>query len=159
MNWNMFYLLAPEADKIISGSGDFCQKLRPVWTIFGYIIFAIQIIVPLLLIISGMITMAKAVMEKDEKEIKKAQNLLVKKLIAAVIAFLVIAVVKLVVGLLSDGQGWQDCAECALKPFSGNGCGIVSEPGDYQTSGSGENKENEGTTSAGGMIYVPGLFE
>lgn len=45
-----------------------CESLKVVWTLFGYVIWAIKVVVPLLLIISGMITMAKAVMEKDEKK-------------------------------------------------------------------------------------------
>ena len=118
MNWNMFYVA-------LSGS-EFCTKLSPVWTIFGYIIFCIQIIVPLLLIVSEMITMAKAVMEKDEKKIKEAQNLLIKKLIAAVITFLVIAVVKMVVPLVTNND-WEGCAQCAMHPFS-EGCGITPAP-------------------------------
>lgn len=125
MNWNMFYL----ADSI-----DVCGDLNMVWTIFGYIILAIQIVVPLLLIISGMITMAKAVMEKDEKEIKKAQNLLVKKLIAAVITFLIIAVVKLVVNLVATGD-WSGCAKCALNPFA-DGCGF--DKAEIHVPGNGE---------------------
>lgn len=115
---NMFYVLDP----IVTDRIDVCGGLTPVWTIIGYIILAIQIVVPLLLIISGMITMAKAVMEKKEEEIKKAQNLLVKKIIAAVIAFLVIAATKIVVGLVVTGS-WEECARCALNP-SANGCGF-----------------------------------
>ena len=53
---------------------DICNGLAPVWTIFGYIIIGIQIVVPLLLIISGMITMAQAVMGKKDDDIKKAQK-------------------------------------------------------------------------------------
>ena len=117
-----------------------CGDFNMVWTIFGYIIFAIEVVVPILLIISGMITMANAVMQKDEKKIKEAQNLLVKKLIAAVIVFLVIAVTKLVVGLVATGDNgetgdakWESCVSCALNPF-GDGCGFekatINTPGE-----------------------------
>lgn len=99
-----------------------CEKLKVVWTLFGYVIWAIKVVVPLLLIISGMITMAKAVMEKKEDDIKKAQNLLIKKVIAAVIVYLVITVTKVVIGLVAVGD-WETCVECAFKPFSGN-CGF-----------------------------------
>ncbi len=99
---------------------DLCsQTMAPIWTIFGYIILAIQIVVPLLLIISGMITMAKAVMEKDEKKIKEAQSLLIKKIIAAVLAFMVIAITKIVVNLVANDY-WENCAYCALHPTGKN---------------------------------------
>ena len=102
MNMNMFYLLAEESKNTIS----VCNDLAPVWTILGYIILAIQVIVPILLIISGMITMAQAVMEKKEDKIKEAQNLLIKKIIAAVLCFLVIAITKMVVNLVVTGD-WE----------------------------------------------------
>lgn len=93
-----------------------CEDLKVVWTLFGYVIWAIKVVVPLLLIVSGMITMAKAVMEKKDSE---AQKLLIKKVIAAVIVYLVITVTKVVIGLVADGD-WETCVECAFNPFSGN---------------------------------------
>jgi len=125
----------------MADSIDICGDLNMVWTIFGYIILAIQIVVPLLLIISGMITMAKAIMEKDEKKIKEAQNLLIKKLIAAVITFLIIAVVKMVVRLVAS-DNWEGCARCALSPFA-EGCGF--EKGEINI--------------PSGMIVIPGFYE
>lgn len=117
---NLFYLGA-------TSSAEMCTTLAPVWTIFGYVIFGIKVVVPLLLIIFGMITMAKAVMGKDEKEIKSAQNLLIKRLIAAALVYLVITIVGIVVNLVAD-ETWKNCADCAFHPFTGNGCGIIKEP-------------------------------
>lgn len=114
MDLNMFYILKDTLDV--------CGGLTDVWTIIGYIIFAIQVVVPLLLIISGMITMAQAVMKQDEKDIKKAQSLLVKKIIAAVIVFLIIAITKIVVSLVAKGN-WESCVNCALHPFD-DACGF-----------------------------------
>ena len=96
-----------------------------VWTIFGYIIFGIQIVVPLLLIVYGMMDMAKAVTSDDEKKIKAAQDLLVKRIIAAALTFLIIFVVKVVVGLVGP-KNWADCIKCATNPFS-SGCGFNAE--------------------------------
>lgn len=112
---NMFYILKDTLNICEGGLSD-------VWTIIGYIIFGIQVVVPLLLIISGMITMAQAVMKQKEEDIKKAQSLLVKKIIAAVIVFLVVAITKIVVNLVSTGS-WEGCVNCALHPFE-NGCGF-----------------------------------
>lgn len=108
---------------LLDTASDVCEKLSPVWTIFGYIIFAIKIVVPLLLVITGMITMAQAVMKQKEDEIKKAQQLLVHKLIAAVLVFLVVQIVSIVVNLVS-GPEWKSCAKCATNPFK-SGCYIV----------------------------------
>lgn len=119
MNMNLFYLLA-ETEQI-----NICSGLNMVWTIFGYIILGIEVVVPLLLIVSGMITMAQAVMKQKEDDIKKAQSLLVKKIIAAVITFLVISITKMVVNLVTKDENWASCAKCVFD-VNGAGCGIIS---------------------------------
>lgn len=102
-----------------------CSDTEPVWTIFGYIIWAIKIVVPLLLIVSGMIVMAKAVMSKEEKEIKSAQQHLVKKVIAAVIVYLIITITGVIVKLVSN-VSWDDsCYSCVWDPFS---CHLTNDP-------------------------------
>ena len=74
----------------------------------------IRIVVPIILIIIGMIDMAKAVTGKDEDEIKKAQNLLVKRGIAAVIVFLMLSLVTLLASLIKESDSMQ-CAYCILS--------------------------------------------
>lgn len=107
-----------------TGKDAFCGNLTPVWTILGYVIFGIKVVVPLLLIISGMIDLAQAVMKQKEDDIKKAQSLLIKKLITGVLVFLVITIVSIVVGLVFDNTEWKNCTKCALSPFS-EGCYVV----------------------------------
>ena len=102
----------------INGAKDFCETLTPVWTVFGYIIFGVKVIVPLLLIITGMVTLAKAVMSKKDDEINKAKDLLIKKIIIGVAVFLVIQIVSVVIGLVGDNASWKKCAACALHPFT-----------------------------------------
>ena len=123
-----------------------CENLQPVWTIFGYIIFGIKVVVPLLLIITGMITMAQAVMKQEEKDIKKAQQTLIHKIIAAVIVFLVVQIVTIVVGIVGnydkEEKSWNECAKCALHPFRpGNECSIFGNDTDTPTENT-ENTEN-----------------
>lgn len=78
------------------------------------VILAIQIVIPILLIIFGMLDLGKAVMAGKEDEIKKNQTLFMKRVIAAVMVFLVIAIVKLVFGILGspDGTGGVAIADC-----------------------------------------------
>ena len=56
--------------------------------IIHYIYVAIQVVVPIVLIIFGMIELAKALTSQKEDEIKKAQSSLLKKAVVAVIVFL-----------------------------------------------------------------------
>ena len=75
----------------------------------------IKIVVPIILIITGMIDMVKVVSAKNESEIKKAQNLLVKKTIAAALVFLMLALVNLVVtSTTSTGKSEMECVKCIL---------------------------------------------
>ncbi len=76
----------------------------------------IQIVVPILLIVWGMLDLGKAVMAQKEDEIKKGQQTFVKRIVAAVIVFFVVVVVKLVVGLVADdGSTITGCMDSILN--------------------------------------------
>lgn len=79
------------------------------------IIVVIQIAVPVLLVVFGMMDLVKAVMGQKEDEIKKGQQTLVKRIIAAILVFFVIAIVKFVVSLVADNSGIMECANCFLN--------------------------------------------
>ena len=68
--------------------------------------------VPLILIIVGMFDMGKAITQQKEDEIKKAQNLLVKKAVAAILIFLMFSIVKLVVGLVDPDSKTDSTWTC-----------------------------------------------
>ena len=80
------------------------------------IIRIIQIVVPILLIIWGMLDLGRAVMAQKEDEIKKGQQTFIKRLIAAIIVFFVTTIVKLVVNLFADNQAniWS-CVDAIIN--------------------------------------------
>ncbi len=93
-------------------AGEICSKVDPqLFRIVGTIITAIQIGVPLLLIIFGMLDLGKAVMAQKEDEIKKGQQTFIKRLLAAAIVFFVIFIVKLVFNIVSADTGVWNCIE------------------------------------------------
>ena len=102
-------------------SATLCSNFGPVLRIVGIVILGIKIAVPIMLIVSGMIDLAKAVTQSDEKKIKDAQNLLVKKAIAAVLVFLVATLVGVIMTLV-NGEQYKACTECLNHPFTGKGC-------------------------------------
>lgn len=65
------------------------------------VIDILKIAVPILLIIFGMLDLAKAVMSNDEKEMKGAQGKLIKRCIYAVAIFFVVALVQFIFGRLA----------------------------------------------------------
>lgn len=81
------------------------------------IILIIQIAVPIVLVIFGMMDLFRGLTAQKDEEIKKGQQIFIKRLISAAIIFFVIAIVKLLISLVADsnGNGIMDCANCFLK--------------------------------------------
>ena len=97
---------------------DICSDIRPLVSLLkNGIIPLIQIGIPIILIILGMLDLGKAVMASKEDEIKSAQKLLIKRAIYAVAIFFVVLIVNLVFNIVannSDGKAsnatnWYDC--------------------------------------------------
>ena len=75
----------------------------------------IKIVVPILLIVFGLLDLAKAVVASKEDEIKKGQNTFVKRLIAAVVVFLSIQIVQVVIRFVSNNDvSVAQCFNCFI---------------------------------------------
>lgn len=85
----------------------------------------IKVAIPIGLIIYGMVDLGKAVMASDEKKIKEAQGIFIKRIIAAVLVFFIVAIVQLVFGTLAtasegtdtplDGESINNCIDLFLN--------------------------------------------
>ncbi len=102
---------------------DLCGELEPALRLVGYVVLAIKIGVPIILIIVGMKDLAKAVTEKKEDDIKKAQQGLISKAIAAVMVFLVITIVGVLMTLVGT-EKYQACMKCIKNPV---GCKTIDD--------------------------------
>ena len=92
--------------------------------IIHYVYLGIQVVIPVLLIIFGMIELGKAITAQKEDEIKKAQAGFLKKLILAVIVFLVFSIVALVFDFASGGDSEKsegDTWKCVCELLKGSG--------------------------------------
>lgn len=114
---NLFYFLTT-SDKL-------CNTLEPIMTLVGYVIYGIKVVVPVILIVMGMIDLTRAIMQKDDSEIKKAQVSLVKKLVVGVCVYLVITIVGLIMQLI-NADGYENCVNCAFDPFGGD-CTVIQD--------------------------------
>ena len=77
----------------------------------------IQIVVPIAIILLGSIDLAKAAMAGDEKKISENQQKFIKRLIAAILVFLVVVIVRFgmgLVGQVADEGTWLSCWNTAL---------------------------------------------
>ena len=86
--------------------------------IISVLVLIIKIAVPIILIIFGMLDLAKAIMAQKEDEIKKGQQTFIKRLIAAVIVFLVAVIVPLVIKIVApkdDNANMWNCVDCLIN--------------------------------------------
>lgn len=85
------------------------------------IIVVIKIAVPVLLVIFGMLDLFKGITAQKEDEIKKGQQIFIKRLISAAIVFFVISIVQLLVGFVAGDEGIMTCANCFLNGVRADG--------------------------------------
>ena len=85
------------------------------------IIVVIKIAVPVLLVIFGMLDLFKGLTAQKEDEIKKGQNLFIKRLITAAIIFFVISIVQLLVSFVAGDEGIMTCANCFINGTKSDG--------------------------------------
>lgn len=77
------------------------------------IIRLIQILVPVIIILVAMFDFFKAVINGDEKVFKETTSAFIKKIIAGVVIFLVIAIVKVAFSVIGDeGKNALSCVSC-----------------------------------------------
>lgn len=93
----------------------------------------LKIITPVIIIITGMLDIVKAVTAQKEDEMKKAQKKLINRLIAGSVVFLVFVIVETVITFIADDQvdNALDCLDCFLHgEISGtaDGKGCVPAP-------------------------------
>ncbi len=98
-------------------SGGACQGLEPLVRIVKKLLTYVTIIIPIGLLLFGIIDLGKAVIASDDKEVKAAQSRLIKRVIYAVVIFLVPSLVTLIMNIVAvgadqsetDTTSWASC--------------------------------------------------
>lgn len=75
----------------------------------------LQIGIPIILVVFGMMDMMKSITGQKEDEIKKGQQTLIKRLVSAALVFFVFAIVKMVASYLADNTSVGKCLNCFIK--------------------------------------------
>ena len=86
--------------------------------IVSTIVTVIKIAVPVLLVIFGMLDLVKGVTAGKEDEMKKGQQLFVKRLISGALVFLVFTIVQFLISFFADSNdknNIMDCARCFIN--------------------------------------------
>ncbi len=101
---------------------NFCTDSANIWQLVGKLINIIKIVIPIIIIVLAMLDLGKAVMAGEEKEIKEAQKMLIKRLIYGVVIFFVVTLVQVVFNLVGQNLGSDDeskiCWLCSTRPNS-----------------------------------------
>lgn len=104
-----------------------CCNMQPFLKVIDVLFTLVMITIPIILIVLGTVDMFKAITANDDKQIKEARGSLIKRVIYAVLIFLVPYVVRLVlqfteeVFLTNDNSGlenptsWISCWNGTMK--------------------------------------------
>lgn len=109
---NLFFNLLVEAEE---AAGVTCGGLTipsEITSITQMLYTLIQIGVPIILVVFGMLDFGKAVMAGKEDDIKANQKLFIRRLISAVIVFLIFALVKMIVGAFASPTDSETFSAC-----------------------------------------------
>ena len=104
----------------IGTASGFCAESAGIWQVVGYLLLVFKIVIPIIIVLLAMVDLGKAVMAGEEKEIKTAQKMLIKRLIYGVVIFFVATLVQTVFGLVGEASESTTsvCWTCAIDPDS-----------------------------------------
>ena len=107
----LYTLLFLTKNTVSNATGSLCTGgVSQIVALAKMVIKVLQIAVPIGLIVMGTIDMAKAVIAGDEKKMKEAQKPFIKRIIAAIIVFLIPIIVNMVLSFVTTGNSeWIDC--------------------------------------------------
>ena len=105
---------------LCSGTHQNSKNALKVFKFIGNILKVAFILIPIVLIIMGSIDFMKATVAGKEDDIKKAQSTFIKRLIAAVIVFLVPLITNIIMGTVLNVTETNNCLNCVVNPNSCN---------------------------------------
>ena len=108
---------------MLDSAADFCVQTKNIWILIGKVIRIVLIVIPIIIVLLGTFDLGKAVMAGEDKEIKEAQKMFVKRLVYGVIIFfipyIIAGVYSLFNGMSTDGgdtnEGTNTCWKCAIN--------------------------------------------
>ena len=117
MNSVMMFLADNDASKLLCNKEELTSgSVASIFNLIGKIIEIFQIAIPIILVVLGLISLGKAVVASKDDEVKKATTGLVKKLVLAAAIFFIVAIVKLVIGLVSSTATSNECWNKITNP-------------------------------------------
>lgn len=98
----------------------FCAATATFWQFVGYFLLVFKIVIPSILIIIGIITLGKAVISSDDKDMKNGVRSMIKKFVVAVVIFFIPSIVGALFGFVQDFKevkaDYNVCSKCISNP-------------------------------------------
>ncbi len=97
--------------------GNLMNFPRKIPEITSMIVTMVQIAIPIILVVMGSMDLFKGITAQKEEEIKKGQQLFVKRLIVAALIFFVIVIAKVFISIVADSSSANiiECVDCFLS--------------------------------------------
>lgn len=92
-------------------------NLQNIMGLIKFLLNVVRFVVPLVLIVLGTFDLFKAVTAGKDEDIKKKQQVLIKRVIAGVIVFLVPTIVSILMGWLGNSE-WKTCWDDSENTFT-----------------------------------------
>lgn len=100
----------------------FCAQTAGVWQLIGYLLLMFKVVIPSILIVIGIITLGKAVISSDDKDMKTGVRSMIKKFVVAVFIFFIPSIVTALFGFVNGFNEIKDdynvCSRCISNPKS-----------------------------------------
>lgn len=103
--------------------GEFCTKASEVLQFAGWALTFFKVAIPILIVVLGMLDFGKAVVAKEDDEIKKQTKKLVYRAVAGIIIFFIPSIVLWLFSVVGDYSEAQEkaefdvCSKCILVPW------------------------------------------
>ena len=115
---------SPQSNLDISCSTN--SNINKIAVFVGYIIYAIRILGPILIIVLGMIDFFKATTSSDKEAVNKATKALIRRIIAGIAIFVIPIIIRAINDFIDLSNGIENdsrfsaCTKCILEPGSCN---------------------------------------
>ena len=99
----------------------FCTETKEIMAVLGWVLTLIKVAIPIIIIVYGIMDLAKAVVASKEDEIKTGAKRLLWRAVAGVAIFFVPHLVLWLFGTVrayNDATGFDTCEKCLLTPWS-----------------------------------------
>ena len=103
------------------GKGGLEDIPRKIPELTSFFITVAQVATAVILVILGSIDLFKGITAQKEDEIKKGQQAFIKRIIAAVLVFFVVMIVKLLIGVVASKNNSYNIIDC-MDCFINNDC-------------------------------------